>query len=32
MIGVNGWCAANQRTEPDIWSGGTNALLMNGSS
>ena len=32
MTGVNGWCAANQRTEPDIWSGGTNALLMNGSS
>ncbi len=32
MIGVNGWCAANHCTDPDIWPGGTNALLMNGSS
>ena len=32
MTGVNGSCAANQRTDPDIWPGGTNALLMNGSS
>src|SRR5258707_1113663 len=32
MTGVNGWCTANQRTDPDIWPGGTNALLMNGSS
>src|SRR5271168_307838 len=32
MTGVNGSCAANHRTAPDIWPGGTNALLMNGSS
>ena len=32
MTGVNGSCAANQRTDADIWPVGTNALLMNGSS
>ena len=32
MTGVNGSCAANHCTAPDIWPGGTNALLMNGSS
>ena len=32
MTGENGSFAANQRTDPDIWPGGANALLMNGSS
>ncbi len=32
MTEVNGWCAANHCTEPDIWCTGTNALPMNGSS
>ena len=32
MIGVNGWCSANQRTAAGIESVGTNPLLRNGSS
>ena len=31
MIGVNGWCSANQRSPAGIESVGTNPLPRNGS-